>query len=45
MVMSFTMENENPFNKKDKVVKKIIQDKIAPYFSLKINNMNTINSK
>ena len=26
-------------------VKKMIHDKIAPYFSLKINNINTINSK
>ena len=45
MVISFKIEKENPFIKKDKVVKKIKQDNIAPYFSFTIRSMKTINSK
>ena len=45
MVISFIIEKENPFIKKDKVVKKIPQDNMAPYFSLTIGSIKTMNSK
>lgn len=45
MVTSLTIEKENPFIIKDKVVKKIKHDKIAPNFSLNINSKKTTNSK